>query len=86
MQGFFKKNFQVAVCYLVHLVLHSLPVEPTVSCLCHIGKDGVLLEGKHGVGVGLHVGARGNPKEATLGVNGTKDPLLVKPQPGNVVP
>ena len=51
-------------------LVHALPVYAPVAGLCHIGEEGVLDDGCHGVGVGLARGARGDPEEAVLRVDG----------------
>ncbi|CAI8056245.1 hypothetical protein GBAR_LOCUS30649 [Geodia barretti] len=67
------------------LVLKPLPEHASVRRQCDVGIDGVLTDGFHGVGVGLHVGASRDTKETILGVDGPKSTVGTEPHPGNVV-
>lgn len=54
------------------ILVHALPVHAALAGLGHVGEDGVLADGGHGVGVGLGGGSWSHPEEAVLWVDGSE--------------
>ena len=64
---------------------HSLPPDAAVVSQSNVGEDGVLEDGLHGHRVAAARGAWGDSEEAVLRVDRPQVPILVEPQPGDVV-
>src|SRR5439155_17132266 len=64
---------------------HALPPDTAVGSQSYIGKDRVLSQRRHSVGVGLGAGARGDTEETRLRVDSPKLARLVGLDPRDVV-
>lgn len=67
------------------LVGHALPPHAAVRGERHVGENGVLAQGRHGVRVGFVAGSWSDAKEAGLGVDGVEASIGVRLDPGDVV-
>ena len=71
--------------HLWNFIFQALPEVAAVNGLAHVGEDGVLLEGPHGVGVCLHVCSWGNTEESGFRVDGTQLSFVIEAHPSNVI-